>query len=85
MSNLLDVKKAVSGFLTGMIKCTDISVLKIEKVNEIWNVTAEVYEEDSILKSMGYPPKKARAFYSLKLDSNLEAISYERISSFEEG
>ncbi len=83
MGNLFDVKKAVAQFLTSMIKCTDITVLKIEKVNDIWNTAAEVYEEDSILKSMGYPPKKARAFYSLKLDGNLEVISYERVSSFE--
>jgi len=83
MGNLFDVKKAVTQFLTSMIKCTDITVLKIEKINEIWNVAAEVYEDDSFLKSMNLPPKKVRLFYSLKLDGNLEVISYERVSSFE--
>ncbi|MFZ4591629.1 MAG: hypothetical protein ACOYN6_11570 [Ignavibacteria bacterium] len=83
MSNLFDVKKATTEFLTGMIKCTDITVLKMEKVSGIWNVISEVYEDDSFMKSMKLPVKKVRLFYSVKLDESLEAVSYERLSNYE--
>ena len=58
------------------------TVIKIEKVKDIWNTVAELYEEDSLLKSMNLPSKKMRLFYSVTLDENLEITSYERLSSF---
>ncbi|MHC1738692.1 MAG: hypothetical protein AB9882_11870 [Ignavibacteriaceae bacterium] len=83
MSKIVDVKKTVVKFLKENLDSSDVTVIKIEKVNEIWNVVAEVYEDDSFLKSMNLPPKKARLFYSLKVDENLEILSYERVSSSE--
>jgi len=83
MSKIVDVKKTVVKFLKENLDSSDVTVIKIEKVNEIWNVVAEVYEDDSFLKSMNLPPKKARLFYSLKVDGNLEILSYERVSSLE--
>ena len=83
MSNLFDVKKATAEFHTGMIKCTDITVLKMEKAGGVWNVISEVYEDDSFMKSMKLPVKKVRLFYSVKLDETLEAVSYERLSNYE--
>jgi len=62
MSNIIQVKKAVVEFLKENIKCYDVTVVKIEKVNEIWKAVAEVYEDDSFLKSMNLPPKKIRLF-----------------------
>ena len=52
MSNIIDVKKTVVTFLKENIKCYDVTVIKIEKVLENWNAIAEVYEDDSFLKSM---------------------------------
>ena len=82
MSNIIDVKKTIVGFLKENINCYDVTVIKIEKNNDIWNTVAEVYEDDSFLKSMNLPPKQVRLFYSLKVDSNLEIISFERLASF---
>jgi len=48
-----------------------------------WNSVAEVYEDDSFLKSMNLPPKQVRLFYSVKIDENLEVTSFERLHSFE--
>jgi len=56
---------------------------KIEKIKEIWNSVAEVYEDDSFLKSMNLPPKKVRLFYSVRMDDKLEITSFERLNSFE--
>jgi hypothetical protein len=82
MSNIIDVKKTVVKFLKENINCFDVTVVKIGKVQEIWNAVAEVYEDDSFLKSMNLPPKQVRLFYSVKMDENLEITSFERLSSF---
>jgi hypothetical protein len=83
MSNIINVKKAVVKFLKENINCYGVTVIKIEKVQEIWNSVAEVYEDDSFLKSMNLPPKQVRLFYSVKIDENLEVTSFERLHSFE--
>jgi len=83
MSNIIDVKKAVVKFLKENNNCHDITVIKIEKVKEIWNSVAEVYEDDSFLKSMNLPPKKVRLFYLVRMDEKLEITSFERLNSFE--
>lgn len=83
MSKIIDVKKIVVKFLKENINCYDVTVIKIEKVQDIWNSVAEVYEDDSFLKSMNLPPKKVRLFYSVKVDGKLEIISFERLNSFE--
>jgi hypothetical protein len=83
MSNIIDVKKEVVKFLKENINCFDVTVIKIEKTLEIWSAIAEVYEDDSFLKSMNLPPKQVRLFYSVKLDENLEITSFERLNSFE--
>ncbi|MEI6885055.1 MAG: hypothetical protein WCO02_11250 [Bacteroidota bacterium] len=83
MSKIIDVKKTVVKFLKENISCYDVTVIKIEKVQEIWHSVAEVYEDDSFLKSMNLPPKKVRLFYSVKMDGKMEIISFERLNSFE--
>jgi hypothetical protein len=83
MSNIIDVKKEVVKFLKENIKCYDVTVVKIEKAKEIWSAVAEVYEDDSFLKSMNLPAKQVRLFYSVKMDENLEITAFERLSSFE--
>lgn len=83
MSNIIDVKKTVVNFLKENISCYDVTVIKIEKNKETWSAVAEVYEDDSFLKSMNLPPKQVRLFYSVKMDENLEITSFERLSSFE--
>ena len=83
MSNIIDAKKEVVKFLKENIKCYDVTVIKIEKVLENWNSIAEVYEDDSFLKSMNLPPKQVRLFYSVKMDEKLDITSFERLNSFE--
>jgi hypothetical protein len=83
MSKIMDIKKTVVDFLKENINCYDITVIKIEKTNEIWQAIAEVYEDDSFLKSMNLPPKQVRLFYLVKIDNDLEINSFERLNSFE--
>jgi len=83
MSNIIDVKKTVVSFLKENISCYDVTVIKIEKNKELWSAIAEVYEDDSFLKSMNLPAKQVRLFYSVKMDENLEITAFERMNSFE--
>lgn len=83
MSKIIEVKKSVVEFLKENINCFEVTVIKIEKVLESWISIAEVYEDDSFLKSMNLPPKKIRLFYLVKMDENLEITSFERLNSFE--
>ncbi len=83
MSNIIEVKKAVVKFLKENINSFDIKVVKMEKVQENWHTIAEVYEDDSFLKSMNLPPKQIRLYYLVKMDEKLEVTSFERLSSFE--
>jgi hypothetical protein len=83
MSNIIDAKKEVVKFLKENIKCYDVTVIKIGKIQENWHAVAEVYEDDSFLKSMNLPPKQVRLFYSIKMDDTLEITSFERLNSFE--
>ena len=84
MSNIIEVKKSVVKFLKENINSEDVTVIKITKAKEIWCSVAEVYEDDSFLKSMNLPPKKVRLFYSVKLDEKLEIISFERYNTLDE-
>ena len=83
MNNIIEVKKTVVRFLKENIKCDDVTVIKIEKAQENWHAVAEVYEDDSFLKSMNLPPKKIRLFYSVRMDEKFEITSFERLNSFE--
>ncbi|MEI7725261.1 MAG: hypothetical protein WCK09_09165 [Bacteroidota bacterium] len=65
------------------INCYDVTVIKIEKSNEIWKTIAEVYEDDSFLKAMNMPPKQVRLFYMVQMDDKLEITSFERLNSFQ--
>ena len=83
MSSIIDVKIEVVKFIKENINCYDVTVIKIEKVQEIWNSVAEVYEDDSFPKAMNMPPKQVRLFYSVKMNENLEITGFERLNSFE--
>lgn len=85
MSKIVDVKNTTVNFLKEELNCYDPKVIKAEKINENkWETMAEVYEEDSFLKSMNLPPKKERLFYAVSLDDNLEITAYKRMESYGE-
>lgn len=82
MSKILEVRKIVLEFLKENIQCHDISIVKLNKGAESWDAIAEVYEDDSFLKSMNLPPKKKRVFYTVKIDDTNEVAAYERFTEY---
>ncbi|MEI8032324.1 MAG: gas vesicle protein GvpO [Chlorobiaceae bacterium] len=84
MSKIIEVRNTVIKFLKENIKTTEVTVIKVEKNGESWKAVAEVYEEDSFLKSMNLPPKKVRLFYAVVVDSELEVISFNRLNNYDD-
>ncbi len=83
MSKIIEAKKAVLDFLKESVNSHEITIIKLEKVADSWNAVAEVYEDDSFLKSMNLPPKKTRLFYAVQVDSELEVTGFERVDGID--
>jgi hypothetical protein len=82
MSKIIEVKTAVVKFLKNNIACHEVAVIKLDKVNENWEAIAEVYEDDSFLKSMNLPPKNVRLYYSVKTNEEKEIVAFERLTEY---
>jgi hypothetical protein len=82
MIKIIEVKTAVVKFLKDNIACREVTVIKIDKIDENWEAIAEVYEDDSFLKSMNLPPKNVRLYYFVKIDEEKEILAFERLSEY---
>jgi hypothetical protein len=82
MIKIIEVKTAVVKFLKDNIACREVTVIKIDKIDENWEAIAEVYEDDSFLKSMNLPPKNMRLYYFVKIDEEKEILAFERLSEY---
>ncbi len=82
MSKIVEAKMIVLDFLKHNVQCHEMTVVKLDKAGDNWDAVAEVYEDDSFLKSMNLPPKKKRVFYTVKIDNSGEVIAYERFTEY---
>jgi len=82
MSKIIEVKTNVIQFLKENVNCHEVTVIKLDKIEENWEAVAEVYEDDSFLKSMNLPPKLKRVFYSVKIDGSNEVVAFEKMSEY---
>ncbi|MEI6141336.1 MAG: hypothetical protein WCP85_18850 [Mariniphaga sp.] len=82
MSKIFDVRMAVIEFLKETLQTNEITVIKLDNVVDAWEAIAEIYTDDSFLKSMNLPPKLTRVYYSVKVNEMLEVIAFERISEY---
>lgn len=82
MSKIFDVRMAVIDFLKETLETDEITVIKLDNVVDAWEAIAEIYTDDSFLKSMNLPPKLTRVYYSVKVNEMLEVIAFERISEY---
>jgi hypothetical protein len=79
MANIGEAGQAVVEFLKRTLNVEAVKVVKATKVDDGWETEAEVYEENSFLKSVGLPTKvQDRNIYTVKLSDSLEVESYER-------
>jgi len=79
MANIGEAGQAVVEFLKRTLNIEDVKVIKAAKVDDGWETEAELYEQNSFLKSVGLPTKvQDRNIYMVKLSDSLEVESYER-------
>lgn len=79
MTGIEEAKGIVIEFLQRALDVKDVKVIGATKVDNQWHIEAEVYEENSFLKSLGLPTKvQDRNIYEVKLNDGLEVESYER-------
>jgi len=79
MTGIEEAKSIVVEFLQKALDAKDVKVIGATKVDNEWHIEAEVYEENSFLKSLGLPTRvQDRNNYIVKLNDSLEVESYER-------
>jgi alcohol dehydrogenase YqhD (iron-dependent ADH family) len=79
MIGIEEAKDTVIEFLQRALNVKDVKVIGATKVDNQWHIEAEVYEENSFLKSLGLPTRvQDRNIYEVRLNDNLEVESYER-------
>ena len=80
MTSIEDARSKAIEFLQKSLGVTDVKVVGVTKIGEGWDVEAEVYEENSFLKSLGLPSRiQDRNSYTVKLNDGLVVESYERL------
>lgn len=79
MTNIQEARETVVKFLKESLGVDKVRVIGVKKLDSGWETEAEVYEENSFLKSLGLPTRvQDRNIYIVKLDDNLDVQSYER-------
>jgi hypothetical protein len=79
MTGIEEAKDIVVEFLQKALDVRDVKIIGATKVDNEWHVEAEVYEDNSFLKSLGLPSRvQDRNIYMVKLNDDLEVESYER-------
>jgi hypothetical protein len=79
MTNIEEAKDLVVQFLQKALDVKDVKVIGATRIDSQWHIEAEVYEENSFLKSLGLPTRvQDRNIYEVQLNDNLEVESYER-------
>jgi len=79
MTHIEEAKDSVVQFLQMALDVKDVKVIGATKIDNQWHIEAEVYEENSFLKSLGLPTRvQDRNIYEVRLNDNLEVESYER-------
>ncbi|MEJ2704047.1 MAG: gas vesicle protein [Sedimentisphaerales bacterium] len=79
MTGIEDAKNTATEFLKRALGVQDVKVIGATKVDNEWHIEAEVYEENSFLKTLGLPTRvQDRNIYDVKLSDDLEIESYER-------
>lgn len=83
MSRIEEANKTAGDFLKNLLHVdkSKIKVIRVEREKEsgAWETEVEVYEESSFIKSIGLPTRvQDRNVYVVRLDDNLEILSYGR-------
>ncbi len=81
MASIEEAGRASAEFLRKVLQAKDVRIVKTAKLPDGWEAHAEVYEENSFIKSIGLPTRVMdRNRYRVRMDGELEVQSFERTS-----
>lgn len=79
VTGIEEAGKAAAEFLKKTLTVKEVKIVKAVKAGAGWEIEAEVYEESSLMKSLGLPVKvQDRNIYTVKLSDGLEIESFTR-------
>lgn len=79
MSNIETASRNAGEFLQRILGVDNVHVIGAVKVDDVWHVEVEVFEESAFMKSLGLPARaQDRNHYQVTLNGDLEVESYER-------
>lgn len=78
-------EKVMDFFISELKKDTGaVRIMEVSKTDKGWSGMLEVSEDNLFLKKMGYPPAFDKNIYRVKLNDNLDVISYKQVVGGEE-
>lgn len=79
--DIVEVNRVIKDFLKRIIG-VDGKIIKTSRTEEGWEAVVEVIDESDYIKKLGLPTTVFdRNTYELKLNDNLEVLSYERVTA----
>jgi len=79
-TNLSDIRKKAVEFIEEFLQPLSTRIIKLEKIDDQWNLLAEVYEESAFIKQLGLKTEvKDRNVYRIMIGPDLEIAEFEKI------
>lgn len=78
MTGITEAKEKVVGFCKKELKKSEeqLHLLKVAKSSDGWEAKMEITEVNEYLKKMGYPTVYDKNVYEVKLDSDLNVVTF---------
>lgn len=86
MAGLIEARAKIEEFFNKELKKEKdaIRVMEVSKIEEGWKGRVEITEDNVYLKKLGYPPVYDKNIYEVKLDEDLNMLSYSQKTEEEE-
>lgn len=82
MAEIEKARDVITDFLKKTLNANEVKMIKEMRTPDGWEAEAEVYEDSSFIKALGLHTRvQDRNIYEVKLNHELEVLSYERIDT----
>lgn len=79
MAEIEKARDVIADFLKKTLNANEVKIFKEMRTTDGWEAEAEVYEDSSFIKALGLHTRvQDRNIYEVKLNHELEVLSYER-------
>lgn len=86
MAEINEAKSKMEDFFTKELKkdAGAVRIMEVSKTEGGWIGRVEVTEDNLFIKKLGYPPVYDKNIYKVKMDDNLNLVSYKQQGKEEE-